>query len=84
MTSTDAYTTFQNRKPIYFLRIAPIACAVILILALTVFKDGSGPSFCMGLVVGILVGVAVTAFQIRSIEIVDADQPTGTRIFPTA
>jgi hypothetical protein len=84
MTPSNAYTTFQNRKPIYFLRIAPIACAVILILGLTVFKDGSGPAFCIGLVVGILVSVTVTAFQIRSIELTDTTQPTGTRIFPTA
>jgi hypothetical protein len=82
MTPSSAYATFQNRKPIYFLRIAPIACAVILILALTVFNDGSGPSFCMGMVLGILVGVAVTAFQIRSVEIADATEATGTRIFP--
>jgi predicted MFS family arabinose efflux permease len=81
MGLSGIHSAFQKNKPIWFLRIGPMLCAVIVTLALTVFKEGPRHGFCLGLVLGILIGVVVTGFQIRSVEIADSREPSGTRLF---
>ncbi len=79
---TTRFPNSRRHNPILLLRGGSVACAIILGLSLTVFKDGPHHAFCVGLALGLLVGVAVTSFQIRSIEITDDTQPSGTRLFP--
>jgi hypothetical protein len=63
-------------NPLWVLRGFGIAAIVPLVLALFVFKVPSARDFCVGLSLGLLVGLIAHTFAISSFEINQKNQPS--------
>jgi hypothetical protein len=63
-------------SPIWTLRFFSVTPALLLALALMVFRAGSLHSFCLGAALGLLIGFCVFSTSIVGVTLKDARQPS--------
>lgn len=69
-------TTGKPLKLLWIVRGFSLAVLVTLLLAMFVFKTGVRHEFCLGLAVGMLIGLIAQLFAIRNVEQNDTTRPT--------
>jgi L-lactate permease len=62
-------------SPIWTLRFLSVTPALLLALALMVFRAGSLHSFCLGAALGLLIGFCVFSTSIQRVVLRDTPQP---------
>ena len=70
-----------NKKALWLLRGGTLACVLILTLSLTVFREVGHHAFCVGLALGLLVGITLTTFQVRRIDLSDETRPSDVQAY---
>ena len=63
-------------KPIVALRVMVGAVTILLALAHFVFKDSPSHDMCLGVALGMMVGVCVVSLEISSVDFKRREQPS--------
>jgi len=63
-------------NPLWLIRGFSMAAIIPLVLALLVFKTPGAHDFCVGLSLGLLVGLVAQTFAISSVELKENKQPS--------
>jgi hypothetical protein len=64
------------------LRVLTALAATMVALALSVFKSSPAHEFCVGLALGLLVGLCVISFGIKDVVLQDTAQPSDVHRYP--
>jgi Na+/proline symporter len=83
-TSNQSYSSKMTGKTFpteWFLRGFTFAAIVPLLLAMLVWKSGNRHDFCIGLSVGLLIGLLAQSFSISNVEWNDTSRPSDVENF---
>jgi hypothetical protein len=73
-------SSFLGTGPIWMFRLFPVMAMVSLVLAMFVFKPAlheNAHEFCLGFALGVLIAFSLVSFQVKSVDMKNAPQPSG-------
>jgi hypothetical protein len=77
-TSSNSHPSYFEKvtgRPVsalWVMRVFAISVVTVLVLAMFVFKTGNPHDFCLGIAVGLMVGLLAQSFAISKVELKDA------------